>query len=578
LNKSVKATHKLRRRTRLRRKQRIFVDNTYTDDELSIENYGALTTSHSSGLQERAHQAWKSRQRKNSSLRSKHDCNLRCDNRSNVSFGASDTIHRFEPDAFNKKQYEIEDEEDISFDRSLNSEYTKTLESEVEDMIKDILFIGSPETSKPGRRKYRYKPEVKRKLWKERIASTITDTGTKDRLGVLHESNIESVEDGPSSSITSTFEERNQEYDSTKEPRFSTKEKKHCSRSKSRTQTFGDERFSLASTISRASSVDSNTVETFQTEKDNIEDPFSSMMGLVEGGLSVVTSAIGYALGDYSISENQGDSIDYDKKAANDYDFLESCGIHLGDPKQDGWVLGHAGNVDLIGSEKIVLRSKKAAENSESHSDEDPDSTLTKDDGNESRHRTLTPENASELIRLAVYAARSVHKLQGVEYDESVAIDMFTEIKKCHVTLELPLGIIFLENDAGCFVTKVSPDGSAARSRRVEVGDQLASINGTSSINMKVDDICDSISISSDPSRIELVFLRYIGPFRPSTKNLISQEKADKTNIKSSLNDRVSNSLHSKKTTKKKTGFRLFGKGKKKNIQSNEHDNIGNHL
>mmetsp|Transcript_899 Transcript_899/g.1960 ORF Transcript_899/g.1960 Transcript_899/m.1960 type:complete len:154 (-) Transcript_899:587-1048(-) len=131
---------------------------------------------------------------------------------------------------------------------------------------------------------------------------------------------------------------------------------------------------------------------------------------------------------------------------------------------------------------------------------------------------------------------------------------------------------------AGCFVTKVSPDGSAARSRRVEVGDQLASINGTSSINMKVDDICDSISISSDPSRIELVFLRYIGPFRPSTKNLISQEKADKTNIKSSLNDRVSNSLHSKKTTKKKTGFRLFGKGKKKNIQSNEHDNIGNHL
>merc|ERR1719321_2280161 len=59
----------------------------------------------------------------------------------------------------------------------------------------------------------------------------------------------------------------------------------------------------------------------------------------------------------------------------------------------------------------------------------------------------------------------------------------------------------------GCFVTNVSPDGSAARSRGVEIGDQLASINGTNSLKMKVDDICDAISDSSDSSKIELIFL-----------------------------------------------------------------------
>ena len=69
----------------------------------------------------------------------------------------------------------------------------------------------------------------------------------------------------------------------------------------------------------------------------------------------------------------------------------------------------------------------------------------------------------------------------------------------------------------GCFVTKVSRDGSAAKSRRVMVADQLALINGTSGYKMKVDDICDAVSNSTDRGQVELVFLRYIGPFRPST-------------------------------------------------------------
>ena len=72
-----------------------------------------------------------------------------------------------------------------------------------------------------------------------------------------------------------------------------------------------------------------------------------------------------------------------------------------------------------------------------------------------------------------------------------------------------------MENDGGCFVTKIAPDGSAARSGGVEVGDQLAAINGQRSIKMKVEDIFASISKTPDPIVVQLAFVRYIGPFCP---------------------------------------------------------------
>jgi hypothetical protein len=139
----------------------------------------------------------------------------------------------------------------------------------------------------------------------------------------------------------------------------------------------------------------------------------------------------------------------------------------------------------------------------------------------------------------------------------------------------------------GCFVTKVSPDGSAARSGGVEVGDQLACINGGSSLHMKVDDICAVIANSVDPSMVELVFLRYIGPFRATNKSLVERENNFPLDLNESFDDslvkeQTSKSLwhvtptptKSKKketrqikretsTSKKKSGFRLFGRGKK---------------
>jgi hypothetical protein len=137
----------------------------------------------------------------------------------------------------------------------------------------------------------------------------------------------------------------------------------------------------------------------------------------------------------------------------------------------------------------------------------------------------------------------------------------------------------------GCFVTKVSPDGSAARSGGVEVGDQLACINGGSSLHMKVDDICAVIANSVDPSMVELVFLRYIGPFRAANKSLADRENNFPLDLNGSFDDslvkeqtskslwRVTPTKSKKKetrtikretsTSKKKSGFRLFGRGKK---------------
>lgn len=82
--------------------------------------------------------------------------------------------------------------------------------------------------------------------------------------------------------------------------------------------------------------------------------------------------------------------------------------------------------------------------------------------------------------------------------------------------LSLSDAVIFQEDYSGCWITKIMPEGNADRSGKVEAGDQLAAINGRSSIGMKVDDICAAISAASSESKeIEMTFLRYIGPFLP---------------------------------------------------------------
>ena len=68
-------------------------------------------------------------------------------------------------------------------------------------------------------------------------------------------------------------------------------------------------------------------------------------------------------------------------------------------------------------------------------------------------------------------------------------------------------------------MTRVFKNGNAANCKGgngVEVGDQLAGVNGNSTIKMKVDEICTMISESPNPKEIELTFIRYVGAIRPA--------------------------------------------------------------
>jgi hypothetical protein len=85
---------------------------------------------------------------------------------------------------------------------------------------------------------------------------------------------------------------------------------------------------------------------------------------------------------------------------------------------------------------------------------------------------------------------------------------------------------LFHENDGGCWITKVFPDGNAAKVGGVEVGDQLAAVNGISAIMLRVDQICTLITEAPNPRNIELTFLRYIGELYPlQVRDSVVQEQ-----------------------------------------------------
>ena len=44
------------------------------------------------------------------------------------------------------------------------------------------------------------------------------------------------------------------------------------------------------------------------------------------------------------------------------------------------------------------------------------------------------------LIHLALQAAKSLHQLKGMQYDESTPVDMISDVKMSIVELKLPLG------------------------------------------------------------------------------------------------------------------------------------------
>lgn len=83
--------------------------------------------------------------------------------------------------------------------------------------------------------------------------------------------------------------------------------------------------------------------------------------------------------------------------------------------------------------------------------------------------------------------------------------------------------VLFQENEAGCWVTRVFRSGNAAKNAQgdgIKVGDQLASVNGQSTFQMKIDEACAMISSSSYQGAVELTFVRYIGKGNQTRHNV----------------------------------------------------------
>lgn len=168
---------------------------------------------------------------------------------------------------------------------------------------------------------------------------------------------------------------------------------------------------------------------------------------------------------------------------------------------------------------------------------------------------TFQEDEDSYLLQQALAAARAIHHVQGVEYDETQEINVLTDIKFVVVTVSLPLGcefslhcfvlfyfattylfiecanrhllaficaVLFQEHEIGVWVSRVVPDGNGAK-KGVQHGDQLAAINGNSSVHTTIDEVASSISSTPKDMGVELTFLRYVGPLRPVPGSIIQE-------------------------------------------------------
>eukprot|EP00579_Thalassiosira_antarctica_P013778 CAMPEP_0201947032 /NCGR_PEP_ID=MMETSP0903-20130614/54725_1 /ASSEMBLY_ACC=CAM_ASM_000552 /TAXON_ID=420261 /ORGANISM="Thalassiosira antarctica, Strain CCMP982" /LENGTH=1813 /DNA_ID=CAMNT_0048490153 /DNA_START=42 /DNA_END=5484 /DNA_ORIENTATION=+ len=135
---------------------------------------------------------------------------------------------------------------------------------------------------------------------------------------------------------------------------------------------------------------------------------------------------------------------------------------------------------------------------------------------------TYQDDEDNYLLQQALAAARAIHHVQGVEYDETQDINVSTDIKFVVATVSLPLGLLFQEHEIGVWVSRVVPDGNGAK-KGVQHGDQLAAINGNSSVHTTIDEVACTISGTPVDIGVELTFLRYVGPLRPVPGSIIQE-------------------------------------------------------
>jgi hypothetical protein len=90
--------------------------------------------------------------------------------------------------------------------------------------------------------------------------------------------------------------------------------------------------------------------------------------------------------------------------------------------------------------------------------------------------------------------------------------------------------VLFQEHEIGVWVSQAIPGGNGAE-KGVQHGDQLAAVNGNSSVHTTLDEVASKISSTPSNRGVELTFLRYVGPLRPVPGSIIQQgfEVTDKS-------------------------------------------------
>jgi hypothetical protein len=454
--KAIKAVAKAKANKNGRRGRRLEDLEEYDEgDNTSLDqDYGAVTPQ--TNLQERTQAAWK---RKYATAAAKRTVSPDRDRETqSVSFGKGDTVYTFEPDldATDNDNDETLDTKSISL-RSLNSEYTKSAESEVEDVIKDMFMIGTQNTTKPGRRKVKYSPAAKHRL--DRLVDPADDFEEETTLD-----------------LSDTGEET---------------EKKYTSSSSRRDR-------------GRSSTRRGKSMKAIDESREE-DDPFAGVWGYVEGGINAVSNVLG--LEAVSSSGSLEKPIITEKRSD----------AKAGKQKADGFqgLFDYYSDILLAASTESSASCKPPVQRD---AQVEPMRVIETEEPEEDLTSPPSLEEDFRLVDLAIQAARSAHRLQGYEFDETYDVNIVTDIKFSVVDLKLPLGLIFQENDGGCWVTKVLPEGTAIKSRSVKVGDQLAAIDGISAIRLTVDEIAKTIK--GKKAVIELTFLRYVGPLKPAAGDI----------------------------------------------------------
>ena len=90
--------------------------------------------------------------------------------------------------------------------------------------------------------------------------------------------------------------------------------------------------------------------------------------------------------------------------------------------------------------------------------------------------------------------------------------------------------MLFQEHEIGVWVSQAIPGGNGAE-KGVQHGDQLAALNGNSSVHTTLDEVATKINNTPSNRAVELTFLRYVGPLRPVPGSIIQQgfEVTDKS-------------------------------------------------